>query len=151
MRIAGAGVIATALFAAMAMGAAAQDGSGSGEVPALDGQSVSEMVMTAWATGTDQDIEAIYDPEVVMILDEDVLAADRDGIAAVIRGAIGGGNTYAQVGPVIEYRHSDGDTFIATLLEVHGDFHPLGDPVVGFYRVRDGQVTRHVFMDAEHY
>ncbi len=61
------------------------------------------------------------------------------------------GNTYRQVGSVVEYLAADGDLYVATLVEVVGPGHPDGVPVVGFYRVKDGQVIRHVFMDAEHY
>lgn len=61
------------------------------------------------------------------------------------------GNTYRQVGSVVEYLAADGDLYVATLVEVVGPGHPDGVPVVGFYRVKDGHVIRHVFMDAEHY
>lgn len=61
--------------------------------------------------------------------------------------AIGIGNTYTQVGPVAE----DGDMYIGTLVDVVGGAHPNGDPLVGFYRVRNGEVIRHVFMGAERY
>jgi hypothetical protein len=55
------------------------------------------------------------------------------------------------VGPVIDYQVPEGDLFVATLVEVVGPGHPSGDPIVGFYRVHDGKVTRHVFTDVEHY
>jgi ketosteroid isomerase-like protein len=116
-----------------------------------EAESVSEMVMEAWATGAQTDIDAIYAEDVRMVLDGETLAEDRDEITSVITGAIRFGNTYQQVGPVTEYLASDGDLYVATLLEVVGDGHPFGDPVVGFYRIRDGKVIRHVFIDAEHY
>jgi len=40
---------------------------------------------------------------------------------------------------------------VTTTVEVVGTDHPKGDPVIGFYRVRDGRVIRHVFMDARLY
>jgi hypothetical protein len=149
MRTLCASLITVALLAGSAIGVAAQDDEDA--TPSMSGQVISDMVMEAWASGEDAAIEAAYDPAVVMILDGDELAADRDGIASVIRGAKRFGNTYAQVGPVSEYQHTSGDTFVATLVEVRGAGHPQGDAAVGFYRVRDGKVIRHVFMDAEHY
>jgi len=113
--------------------------------------SVSEMVMEAWATGEQADIDAIYAEGVRMVLDDETVAENRGEISSVIIGAISFGNTYRQVGPVTEYVATDGDRYVATLVEVVGAGHPDGDPVVGFYRVRDGKVIRHVFIDAEHY
>lgn len=114
-------------------------------------KSTAALVMKAWASGDSADIEAVYATDVRMILDTDTLASDREEIAGVITEAIGIGNTYEQVGPVAEYVAADGDTYIATVVKVTGIGHPSGVPVVGFYRVRDGKVIRHVFMDAEHY
>jgi len=119
--------------------------------PSGDGQSVSEMVMKAWATGEQDDIDAVYAENVRMVLDDETVAETREAITSVITGAIGFGNTYQQIGPVSEYVAVDGDLYVSTLVEVAGYGHPHGDPVVGFYRVRDGKVTRHVFIDAEHY
>jgi hypothetical protein len=115
------------------------------------GASISEMVMTAWATGDQADIEAVYAENVRMVIDDQTLAENREEIASVIIGASGMGNTYEQVGPVAVYEAEDGDLYVATLVEVAGIAHPVGDPVVGFYRIRDGKVIRHVFIDAEHY
>jgi len=85
------------------------------------------------------------------VLDGETIAENREEITSVITIAIGVGNTYRQVGSVVEYVASDDDLYVTTLIEVVGAAHPTGDPVVGFYRVRDGQVIRHVFMDAEQY
>lgn len=115
------------------------------------GASISEMVMEAWATGDQADIDTVYAENVRMVLDDETLAENREEITSVITGAIGIGNTYRQVGPVAEHLAADGDLYVATLVEVVGIGHPEGVPVVGFYRVRDGKVIRHVFMDAEHY
>jgi hypothetical protein len=41
--------------------------------------------------------------------------------------------------------------YVASLVEVKGTGHPAGVPLVGFYRVHDGKIIRHIFMDAEHY
>lgn len=113
--------------------------------------SISEMVMEAWATGEQADIDAVYAEDVRMVLDEETIAENREEITSVITGAIGFGNTYQQIGPVSGYVAADGDLYVATLVEVVGVGHPDGDPIVGFYRVRDGKVIRHVFVDAEHY
>ena len=129
-------------------------GSGSQEAAPVSQEagSVSEMVMEAWATGEQADIEAIYAVDVRMVLDDETVAENRDEITSVITGAISIGNTYRQVGPVTEYvAADDGDLYVATLVEVVGAGHPDGDPIVGFFRVRDGKVIRHVFIDAEHY
>jgi hypothetical protein len=112
---------------------------------------VSEMVMQAWATGEQADINAVYAEDVRMVIDDETLAENREEITSVITGAINFGNTYQQVGPVTEYIAVDGDLYVATLVEVVGAGHPDGDPIVGFFRVRDGKVIRHVFIDAEHY
>lgn len=125
----------------------------SSEDTAVDetGASIAESVMTAWASGDQGDIDAIYAEDVVMVLDDETLAENREEISSVITGAIGFGNTYTQIGPVAVYVAEDGDMYIGTLVEIVGAGHPVGVPAVGFYRVRDGEVIRHIFMDAEHY
>lgn len=115
------------------------------------GEETAAMLMTAWATGDQADIDAVYAEDVRMVLDDLTLAENREEITEVITGAIGIGNTYEQVGPVSVYEAEDGDLYIASLVEIVGAGHPVGDPVVGFYRVRDGEVIRHVFMEAESY
>lgn len=115
------------------------------------GEETAAMLMTAWATGDQADIDAVYAEDVRMVLDDLTLAENREEITEVITGAIGIGNTYEQVGPVSVYEAEDGDLYIASLVEIVGAGHPVGDPVVGFYRVRHGEVIRHVFMEAESY
>ena len=115
------------------------------------GAAVDDSVMTAWATGDQADIDAIYAEDVRMVLDDQTLAENREEITSVITGAIGFGNTYKQIGPVAVYLAEDGDMYVGTLVEVVGAGHPVGDPIVGFFRVRDGKVIRHVFTDAEHF
>lgn len=115
------------------------------------GASVAEAVMAVWATGDQADIDAIYAEDVVMVLDKVTVAEDRTEISSIITGAMGIGNTYTQVGPVAVYVADDGDMYVGTLVEVVGPGHPTGDPIVGFYRVRDGEVIRHVFMEAPSY
>jgi hypothetical protein len=84
-------------------------------------------------------------------IDTQIVAENREQLSAEIKGAVAYGNTYERVGPVSEYVANDGDLYVSYMLEVAGTGHPEGVPVVGFLRVRDGQVIRHVFMDAEHY
>lgn len=115
------------------------------------GRSIGEMVMEAWATGDQAAIDAIYAEDAQMVLDGETIAENREEMTSTISGAIGIGNTYRQVGSVVEYVASDDDLYVATLVEVVGPGHPTGVPVVGFYRVRDGKVIRHVFIDAEHF
>lgn len=128
-----------------------------GGLRADPGQEFSDAVMKAWQTGDVADIEAAYDPEVTMVLTypgagpSEVLAESRDELTGVIDGAIGFGNTYRQIGPVSSYTASDGDVYVSALVEVVGPGHVQGVPVVGFYRIHDDKVIRHVFMDAEHY
>lgn len=112
-----------------------------------DGASIAESVMAAWASGDEADVAAVYAGDVVMVLDGEALAENRTEIAEVIASAASIGNTYTQVGPVAVYE-ADGDMYVATLVEVAGAGHTDGDPLVGFYRVRDGEVIRHVFMYA---
>ena len=115
------------------------------------GAAVAESVMTAWASGDQADVDAVYAEDVVMVLDDETAAENRNEISSVITGAIGIGNTYSQVGPVAVYVADDGDMYVGTLVEVVGPGHPDGDPIVGFYRVRNGEVIRHVFMYAPSY
>jgi hypothetical protein len=126
--------------------------------PARD---LHDKVSRAWDTGDLDDIADIYDPAVVMVLAGDVgdvlefegavLAGDRAEITDVIHHAIEYGNTYERMGGVASYEAADGDLYVAFLLKVVGPGHPDGDPVVGFIRVRDGMVIRHVVMDADTY
>ncbi|MDH3295716.1 MAG: nuclear transport factor 2 family protein, partial [Acidimicrobiia bacterium] len=102
------------------------------------GTDVSHDAMRAWESGDPADIEAVYDPSVVVIIDGKELASDRDEMGSVIASAIGLGNTYDHVEPVAFYTASDGDVYIAGIVEVVGPGHPEGVPLVGFFRVRDG-------------
>lgn len=150
-RIPVAGSIGLALLLSVVGGAVAQTEEAPADPQATSpGQIASALAMEAWATGDTEDIEAAYGSDVIMVLDADTLAEDRDEITSVIRAGLSI-NTYRQVGPVAELEASDGDLYVATLVEVVGLGHPDGVPVVGFHRVRDGKVIRHVFMDAEHY
>jgi uncharacterized protein (TIGR02246 family) len=134
------------LFAVVLIAASSCSSSDSDEET---GAAVADSVMAAWASGDQADIDDIYAEDVVMALDGMTVAESRDEIASVITTAIGIGNTYRQVGPVAVYVAEDGDMYVSSLVEVVGIAHQVGDPVVGFYRVRDGQVIRHIFMDAE--
>jgi uncharacterized protein (TIGR02246 family) len=134
------------LFAVVLIAASSCSSSDSDEET---GAAVADSVMAAWASGDQADIDDIYAEDVVMALDGMTVAESREEIASVITTAIGIGNTYRQVGPVAVYVAEDGDMYVSSLVEVVGIAHQVGDPVVGFYRVRDGQVIRHIFMDAE--
>ena len=118
---------------------------------AEEGATISALVMKAWETGDQADIDAVYAEDVHMILDQETVAENREEISSVISQVMGFGNSYAQVGPVTTYTGIDGDLYIGTLVEVRGAGHPRGAPLVGFYRVEDGQVIRHVFIEAEVY
>ena len=139
------------MLAAALLSAGCGDGGSDPASASEEAVSVSEMVMEAWATGEQADIDAVYAENVRMVLDDETVAENRDEITSVITGAISFGNTYQQIGPVADYFAANGDLYIATLVEVVGAGHPDGDPIVGFYRVKDGKVIRHVFIDAEHY
>lgn len=119
--------------------------------PSGSAEATAAMVMKAWDTGDSADIDAVYAADVLMVIDTETYASDREELAGVITGAMSIGNIYRQVGPVVEYLGSDGDTYLATLVVVTGPGHPSGAPVVGFYRVRDGKVIRHILLDAEGY
>ena len=134
------------LFAVVLIAASSCSSSDSDEET---GAAVADSVMAAWASGDQADIDDIYAEDVVMALDGMNVAESREEITSVITTAIGIGNTYRQVGPVAVYVAEDGDMYVSSLVEVVGAAHQVGDPVVGFYRVRDGQVIRHIFMDAE--
>jgi hypothetical protein len=152
LRLSSVGTVILALLAGMGSAVMAQETQEETPASSVDIEAVADMIMEAWAPEYDEaKVEAIYDPEVLMKLDTDVLAADREEIKSVISGALRMGNRYTQVGPVIPYERDDGDLYLASLVEVHGAGHPTGDPVVGFYRVRDGKVIRHIFMYAPDY
>jgi hypothetical protein len=118
------------------------------------GQELSDQVLKAWATGDAASIAATYDPAVKVLLIYDNTVDGGVGtkeLTGAIQGAIGIGNTYKQIGPVSTYEAEDGDLYVGTTVEVKGPGHPVGDPLVGFYRVHDGKVIRQIFLDAEHY
>jgi hypothetical protein len=123
------------------------------EEPADDAvQAISDMIAQAWTPEYDEaKVEAIYDPEVLMMIDMEVYAADREEIKSLIRSALGAGNRYTQIGQEIDYVDEDGDLYLASIVEVTGVAHQTGDPVIGFWRVRDGKVIRHIFMFAPDY
>lgn len=147
-----AGTLSLALLACMGSVVSAQETAEEAPVLSVDTQTVADRVMQAWEPDYDEaKVEAIYDPEVLMMLDADVLARDREQIKSVIRSALGFGNRYRLVGPMVPYERYDGDLYLAALVEVTGQGHPSGDPLVGFYRVRDGKVDRHIFMYAPDY
>jgi len=150
MRTLYASIITVVLLAGSAIGVAGQD-QGSDGADAGPGQAISDRVMEVWATGDETGIDALYAPDVLMMIDGEEYAADRDGITSVIKGAIGIGNTYRQVGPVIDFVDSDGDLYVGTIVEVNGIAHRKGDPVIGFYRVRDGKVIRHILLYGPEY
>jgi hypothetical protein len=148
-------IVALGLVAVLLAGVAGYAIAGGFSSDSSTGQGVSDRVMDAWATGDTTAIEAAYAPgvQLVLIYDEleEVIASNRSEISAAIRGAIGMGNTYTQIGPVATYVGPDGDLYVSSLVEVKGAGHPDGSPLIGFYRVRDGRVTRQIFLDAEHY
>jgi ABC-type glycerol-3-phosphate transport system substrate-binding protein len=142
-----AGMVILALLGGPGGAVVAQQTDEETPAPPVDIEAVADMIMQAWAPEYDEaKVEAIYDPEVLMMLDTDVLAEDREQIKAVISGALGFGNRYAQVGPVIPYEGDHGDFYLASIVEVTGAGHPTGDPLVGFYRIHDGKVVRHIFL-----
>jgi ketosteroid isomerase-like protein len=112
------------------------------------GTEVSDAVMTAWATADPDDIKAIYADDALFVLDGESVASGVDRFIDMIPTVA---NTYRTVGPVTSYEAADGDLYVTALVVATGPPHPNGVPVVGFYRVHDGKVIRHVFMDAEHY
>jgi cell division protein FtsB len=115
------------------------------------GESIAELAMEAWATGDQAAIDAIYAEDVQMVIDGETIAENREEMTSTLNAALGIGNTYRLVGSTVEYVASDDDLYVAALVEVVGLGHPTGVPVVGFFRIRDGKVIRHVFIDAEHF
>ena len=117
-----------------------------------EAQAAADQVMEAWATGDQTAIDAIYAEDVRMVIDNETLAENRTQITDHITFVIELGNTYRRVGPVSEYVTTDGDLYVSLMIEgTAGTGHPEGVPIVGFLRVRDGQVIRHVFMHADAY
>ncbi len=118
---------------------------------AEEGAAISALVMKAWETGDQADIDVVYAQDVRMIFGQDTLAENREEIGSLISETMGFGNSYEQIGPVTTYTGIDGDLYIGTMVEVQGAGHPRGAPLVGFYRVSDGQVILHVLIEAETY
>ncbi len=147
-RLLAAGSLVVAIVAAGIVGYALAGGFTTESAP---GEDVSDRVMNVWATGDAASVRATYDPAVLVTLDADVVASSAKEVAEVAGNAIANGNTYKQIGPVAYYKSKEnGDIYVASLVEVTGAGHPVGDPLVGFYRVRNGKVIRHIFIDAEH-
>ena len=131
---------------------AAQEPDEEEPAPSIDIQTVADMIAQAWMPDYDEaKVEAIYDAEILMMLDTDVLATDLEQLKSVIKGGLGVGNRYRTISPVVGYEDDDGDLYIAGIVEAGGTYHPSGDPMVGFWRVRDGKVIRHIFMYAPDY
>jgi hypothetical protein len=152
LRLALATKITIALLCGLGTAALAQETDEEATTPAADIEAIADLIMQAWAPDYDEaKIEAIYHPDVVMMLDANVIAADREELKNVARNALRLGNTYTRVGPVIPYESADGDLYLASVIDVRGYAHQSGDPVIGFYRVRDGRVIRHIFMEASGY
>jgi hypothetical protein len=145
-------IAVVALVAAGIVGYAVGGGFTSTATP---GQPLSDKVMNVWATGDRAAITETYAPatKVALVYDHTQLlvASSREELFGAVGGAIASGNTYKQVGPVATHQAKNGDLYVASIVEVTGPGHPTGDPLVGFYRVRDGRVIRHIFLDAEHY
>ena len=146
-------VLLTVMSLVLGAAAACSSSDSGSELPEVECETVIDAIMKPWATGDTTDVEAIYDPDVRMVLDGDVVATGREELTSIIVDAVdgGNGNTYTPVGPCSGYLATDGDTYVSGIVNVGGSGHPTGVPVVGFYRVRDGLVIRHVAMDAEHY
>jgi len=146
------GTVIVALLGGLGGAVMAQETEEGTPAPSVDIQTVAAMIAQAWAPEYDEaKVEAIYDDEVLMMVDNDVYAADREELKSLIRNALGVGNRYAHIGPVIDYVGRDGDLYLAGLVEVSGAGHPNGDPLVGFWRVHDGKVIRHIFLYAPDY
>lgn len=149
-------VVAAAAAALIVAGVAGYAIAGGFSSESSPGQDVSNKVMAVWTTGDTAAINALYAPAVTFVLEypgrtpTDV-QTNRQQLTDTIKNAIAYGNTYTQVGSVTSYTAAEGDTYIASLVEVKGPGHPSGIPVVGFYRVHNGKIIRHIFMDAEHY
>lgn len=117
--------------------------------PARD---TADRVMLAWQTADPDDIADVYAPDAVFVFDGEQLAVGLDEVTDLVAVAVNDlGNTYELIGPVSSVTRSTGVVYISFLVEVTGSGHPFGAPIIGFYRVQNGLVTRHVVMDAEHY
>lgn len=113
---------------------------------AWEAERVSSSVMKAWRTGDEVDIEAIYAPDADYRFGGRARAVNREGISAEISRAILVDNTYRQVGPATAYTAWDGSVYVVTLIEATRNRIPEDEPLVAYYRVKDGVVTRHVVM-----
>lgn len=118
--------------------------------PPVDGQTVAEMVNAA-VNGCDvvecavAPFEAVYAPDVQLILDGEVYAEGLDEMRRVAREADRGGATFRLVAPVAEYRAGDGDLYLAMWVEITGPAGlPMGDPILSLMQVRDGKVITQV-------
>lgn len=117
-----------------------------------EARAAADQVMEAWATGDQATVASAYAEGVRMVIDSETLAENREQMVDHITFVIGWGNTYRRVGPVSEYVTTDGDLYVSFMIEGKaGTEDAEGVPIVGFLRVRDGQVIRHVFMHADDY
>jgi ketosteroid isomerase-like protein len=120
------------------------------------GQDLSSRVMSVWASGDTAAINALYAPNAQLVGEYPGRPAsegdmNRAAVTETIKHAIAVGNTYTQVGPVTSYTAANGDMYVSSLIEVKGSGHPVGDPMVGFYRVHDGKIIRQIFLYAPGY
>lgn len=149
------GLIALVVGVAVAAGLAGYALAGGFSSESNPGQEVSSKVMSVWASGDRAAINALYAPNVSLNLvypgSSPTGDTNRKQVTRTIDNAIAFGNTYKQIGPVTSYTAADGDMYVSSLFEVKGPGHPDGVPLVGFYRVHDGKIVQHIFMDAEHY
>lgn len=116
------------------------------------GEAVASRVDEAWATAEPEVVEDVYASEVVMVLNGELIADGRGELLETMETAVNGlGNTYTQIGPTSSYETANDDLLVAGIVEVTGPGHPSGEPLVGFYRVRDDQIVRHVFWQMPQY
>jgi hypothetical protein len=119
-------------------------------VPPVDGQTIAEMVNAA-VNGCDvvdcdaAPFEAVYAPDVRLVVDGEVYAEGLDGMRSMARTADRNGATFRLIAPVAEYHAGDGDLYLAMWVEVTGPAGlAMGDPILSLMQVRDGKVITQV-------
>lgn len=111
------------------------------------GAVIIEKVMRAWTSGSEIDIEAAYAPSAVIAsLDKSVVANNREEAVELIQGSVTA-NTWRHIGPPAAYPGSFNRLFVTTMVEVTGQTHPAGDPIIFIFVVRDGQVVKQLMVD----
>jgi hypothetical protein len=111
--------------------------------------------MAAWASGSEADIDAVYDRRIDFSVGERQLAGERATLLELIGDTVEAGDTVRPIGPAIEARQASGALVVATMLEFlegtrlpgEGPGGPRQMVLLCYYRVPDELVTEQICLE----